>query len=132
MKRVPHKVEVSEVTFKRLMSEFLETTHSTINYGNKQLKKLIFMRMNETADDAKDRKKRMAEITNKVDDMVKTLGMSTWSLRYCHSHRSNEDFPDGRGAPTQKVGEGRQPIIWPIFGENCMKGKEIGPRAHAP
>ena len=65
--------------------------------------------MNETADDAKDRKKRMAEITNKVDDMVKTLGMSTWSLRYCHSHRSNEDFPrrerganpkSGGGAPT--------------------------------
>ena len=89
MNRVPHKVEVSEVTFKRLMSEFLQRTHSTINEGNKQLKKLIFMRMNETADDAKDRKKRMAEITNKVDDMVKTLGMSTLSLRYCHSHRSN-------------------------------------------
>ena len=77
MKRVPHKVEVSEVMFKRLMSEFLETTHGTINKGNEKLRKLIFMRMNETEKDAKERKKRMAEMTNKVDDMVKTLGKDT-------------------------------------------------------
>ena len=77
MKRVPHKVEVSEITFKRLMSEFLESTHSTINKGNERLRKLIFMRMNETEGDAKERKKRMDEITNKVDDVVKTLGKDT-------------------------------------------------------
>ena len=41
------------------MSEFLQTTHGTINEGYDKLKK------------------RMAEITNKVDDMVKTLGTST-------------------------------------------------------
>ena len=36
-------------------------------------------------------------------------------------------FPRG-GCANPKGGGGRQPIIWPIFPENCMKMKKIWPR----
>ena len=40
---------------------------------------------------------------------------------------ADSGFPRGGGA-NPKAGGGRQPIIWPIFPENCMKMKKFWAR----